>query len=166
MVVLLIALVIIQFIRPAKNEETTVLPEDIAVLYPMSDTVQQILQRDCYDCHSNNSRYPWYYNIQPVAWWMNNHINDGKRELNFSEFGKRPLVKQVRKLRKTAHEILEGGMPLHSYLWIHKDAILNDADKQTLINWSTGLSEQIAAKLPDSIRAKLDKRPEPGHRRN
>src|SRR5690348_13454762 len=85
---LLIAFVVIQFFRPAKNISATVLPEDMNVLYPIPDSVHQVLQKACFDCHSNNTRYPWYFNIQPIAWWMGDHIDEGKKELNFSEFGK------------------------------------------------------------------------------
>ena len=145
---LLVALVIIQFIHPEKNANAAVTSQDITVLYPMPDSVHQVLVKACYDCHSNNTRYPWYNNIQPVAWWLNDHINEGKKELNFSEFGKRPLVKQAKKLKKVAKELQEGDMPLDSYTWIHKDAVLTDAEKNMIIDWATNLSKQITASLP------------------
>jgi hypothetical protein len=141
---LLVILVAIQFIHPSKNISTTTATQDITVLYPMPDSVHLILQKACYDCHSNNTRYPWYNNIQPVAWWLNDHVNDGKRELNFSEFGNMPPVRQAKKLKKLAQEIQEGGMPLNSYTWIHKNAILTDAEKNLLIDWSTQLAQKIA----------------------
>jgi hypothetical protein len=149
---LLIAVVLIQFLRPVKNINTTVSAQDINQLYPVPDSVMQILVKACYDCHSDNTRYPWYFNMQPVAWWMNDHITDAKRELNFSEFGKRPLAKQAKKLKKSAKEIQEGTMPLDSYTWIHKDAILTEAEKQLLINWANNLSQQIS-KLADTAKS-------------
>lgn len=145
---ILIALVVIQFFHPAKNADASTTPLDITVLYPMPDSVHQVLVKACYDCHSNNTRYPWYNNIQPVAWWLNDHISEGKRELNFSEFGKRPLVKQAKKLKKLAKEIQEGDMPLDSYTWIHKDAVLTEAEKNMIIDWANNLSKQISAQLP------------------
>lgn len=148
LLVLLAVLVIIQFIHPAKNTNPVASPKDIATLYPVPDSVHQILQKACYDCHSNNTRYPWYNNIQPVAWWLNDHVTGGKEELNFSEFGTRPLAKQAKKLKKVAREVQEGGMPLGSYTWIHKDAILTDQEKNILIDWATNLSNQIAAQAP------------------
>ena len=141
---LLIILVIIQFIHPARNANATVTPRDIAVMYPMPDSVHMILQKACNDCHSNNTRYPWYNNMQPVAWWLNDHINEGKRELNFSEFGSMAPAKQVKKLKKVAQEVQKGGMPLSSYTLIHKDAILTDGEKNILIDWSTSLAQRIA----------------------
>ena len=141
---LLIILVFIQFIRPKKNINTTVTPQDIAVMYPMPDSVHMILEKACYDCHSNTTRYPWYNNIQPVAFWLNNHVADGKRHLNFSEFGQMPFAKQIRWLKKSAREVENEGMPLDSYLWIHKDARLSDAEKNMLISWANGLADRIA----------------------
>lgn len=144
-IVLAIGFVIIQFIRPARNNNTTVLADDMNVIYPIPDSVNQVLQKACYDCHSNNTRYPWYDNIQPVAWWLNDHITEGKKELNFSEFGKRTLPKRAKKLKKLAKEVQEGGMPLDSYTWIHKDAVLTDREKNMLIDWATNLSAKITA---------------------
>jgi hypothetical protein len=148
LIVLLLALVVIQFIHPDKNVNATIAPTDISVLYPVPDSVNVILKKACNDCHSNNTRYPWYNNIQPVAWWLNEHITEGKGELNFSEFGTRPPVKQAKKLKKIAKEVKEGGMPLDSYTWIHKDAVLTDREKNILIDWATNLSQQISATLP------------------
>jgi hypothetical protein len=93
--VLLAILVIIQFFHPAKNQSTEVLPTDIAKVYvaPAPD-VDVILKKACNDCHSNNTVYPWYNNVQPVAWWLNNHIENGKRHLNFSDFGSMRIARQ------------------------------------------------------------------------
>ncbi len=109
---------------------------------------EQIAKKACYDCHSNNTRYPWYSNFQPVAWWLDSHINEGKEELNFSEYGKRTLVKRAKKLRKIAEEVEEGEMPLKSYTWIHKDARLTDQEKKIVIDWANNLSQQTTAQLP------------------
>lgn len=127
-------LVIIQFIRPAKNDAKIVITEnDISRMYPMSEAVQQIFVNKCYDCHSNSTVYPWYYNIQPVAWWMAHHINEGKDELNFSDFKTYPEKKAIHKLEEISEAVNEGWMPLDSYLWIHGDAKITEQDR-TLIN--------------------------------
>ena len=85
---LAVVLVVIQLFRPTRNisHSSQDYANDISVKYPLTDSVKTILQTICYDCHSNNTSYPWYANIQPVAWWLNNHIKEGKREVNFSEF--------------------------------------------------------------------------------
>lgn len=145
---LVVILVVIQFIRPEKNNNTTASADDVTALYTVPDSVQQILKKACYDCHSNATQYPWYSNIQPVAWWLKDHIDEGKDELNFSEFGKQPLAKQAKKLKKLAEEVEEGEMPLNSYTWMHKEAVLTESEKNTLINWAKSLSEQVAMNAP------------------
>jgi hypothetical protein len=153
-IVLVVILIGIQFIRPAKNFEANATPADINQLYPIPDSVMQILKKACYDCHSNNTTYPWYFGMQPVAWWMNHHITDAKKALNFSQFGNMPLAKQAKKLKKSVKEIQGGGMPLNSYLWIHKDAILTPDEKKLVVDWCNSLSAQITASMPDSAKAK------------
>jgi len=144
LLILLVLLVIIQFIRPAENHSDKLSANDITLHYPVPDTMLSILKHSCYDCHSNNTRYPWYSRIQPVAWWLNSHITDGKRELNFSEFASYPAAKQVKKLKATVKEIKEGDMPLNSYLWVHIDAALDQGQKNILIYWTDSLQRRIA----------------------
>lgn len=149
----LIILVIIQFIRPPKNLLTSPGPNDITSQYPTPDTVMKILQVACFDCHSNNTRYPWYSRIQPVYWWLNSHINDGKEALNFSEFMEYPVRRQYKRLQGIIHEVKEGSMPLTSYVWIHHDAKLNNTQKSMLINWVTAIQTSIKLKYPsDSLK--------------
>src|ERR1700709_1424131 len=87
LVILLAVFIIIQFFRPGKNRSGKTEMNEIAVKYSIPDTVKNILKTSCYDCHSNNTVYPWYAEVQPVAMWLGNHIDEGKDELNFSEFG-------------------------------------------------------------------------------
>jgi hypothetical protein len=155
--VLLLALIVIQFFRPAKNKSEGISNNDITKLYPVPENVQSILKTSCYDCHSNNTEYPWYNNIQPVAWWLKNHIDEGKRGLNFSEFATYRIGKQYRRLDDINKQIKDDEMPLDSYLWIHKNAKLNDEQKLAITNWTTSLRDSIKAKYPeDSL-----KRPTP-----
>ncbi|HEY8969667.1 MAG TPA: heme-binding domain-containing protein [Puia sp.] len=140
---LLFVLVVIQFIRPSENHSSSLSKNDITLHYPVPDTVLAILKTSCYDCHSNNTRYPWYNRVQPVAWWLNSHVREGKRELNFSEFASYPLAKQAKKLKNTVKQVKGGGMPLDSYLWIHKDAKLEQGQKDTLIQWANSLQQTI-----------------------
>ena len=147
--ILLLVFVIIQFIRPAKNKSVGISNTDITKLYPVPDDVQSILKTSCYDCHSNNTVYPWYNNIQPVTWWLNNHIQEGKRDLNFSEFAAYRIRRQYVKLEQINALVKKDEMPLDSYLWIHKDAKLNDLQKMAIANWTTSLRDSIKAKYPD-----------------
>ncbi|MGH2565912.1 MAG: heme-binding domain-containing protein, partial [Ginsengibacter sp.] len=140
---ILAILVVIQFIRPSRNLSTGVSDNDIAKHYTVPDNVQTLLKTACYDCHSNNTVYPWYTNIQPVGWWMQSHVDGGKEHLNFSEFTRLDGPRQYKKLGSLIKEIKGGGMPLDSYLWIHKDAKLSDNDKNTIIAWAQGLQHDV-----------------------
>ena len=155
LVFLLIALVVIQFFHPKKNHSDAAPVNAIAAAYPTSDSVQQVLAVACYDCHSNNTRYPWYNNIQPVAWWMQNHVNEGKKELNFDEFKTFTPRRQYNKMKSLVREIRQDGMPLDSYTWIHKDALLTAAQKELLVSWAEGIRHQLEKTWPaDSLAAK------------
>src|SRR5687768_15468360 len=111
---LLVAFIIIQFIRPAQNKSLASQPNDITVTMAVPTDVQQILHKACYDCHSNNTAYPWYSYIQPVYWWLNHHVAEGKDELNFSEFGTYNLKRKLKKFNEISGEVTEGEMPLKS----------------------------------------------------
>lgn len=149
---LLVVFIIIQFIHPKKNQSTEILATDISKTYAVPKDVETILAKACNDCHSNNTKYPWYNNIQPVSWWLNNHVKDGKRHFNLSDFTSARIARQYKKLDDCIKEVKEGGMPLDSYTWIHKNAILTDAEKQSLYNWCNTVRDSIKAKYPaDSL---------------
>ncbi len=150
--VLLILFIGIQFFRPSKNRSDGPQPNDISTKYPVPADVQAILKTSCYDCHSNNTVYPWYAEIQPVGWWLNDHIKDGKRDLNFSEFTSYRIRRQYRKLEEVADLVKENRMPISSYTTIHKNAILNDQQKQVIYNWVQAVRDTIEATTPrDSL---------------
>ncbi|MEP7255629.1 MAG: heme-binding domain-containing protein [Ferruginibacter sp.] len=150
--ILLLAFIVIQFFRPAKNKAEGISNNDISKLYPVPEDVQTILKTSCYDCHSNNTVYPWYAQVQPVAWWLNSHIQDGKKDLNFSEFSGYRIRRQYKKLEEINELVKKNEMPLDSYLWIHKDAKLNDQQKLTLSNWVNAVRDTIRATYPaDSL---------------
>ena len=141
--IVVIILIVIQFIRPQTNVHPGPQPNAIATAYTVPAHVQSILEKACYDCHSNNTKYPWYNNFQPVRWWLNHHVNEGKRELNFDEFNTYTVKKKLHKLDEIAKTVKEDDMPLNSYLWIHKDARLTEAEKQELIAWAASVKTQV-----------------------
>ena len=150
--ILLLAFVVIQFIRPAKNRAEGISNNDISKIYAVPADVEAILKTSCYDCHSNNTVYPWYAEVQPAAWWLADHVKEGKKELNFSEFASYRIGRQYRKLEEINKEVKEGEMPLNAYLWIHNNAKLNDQQKLTLANWVTTVRDTIKANYPaDSL---------------
>lgn len=148
LIILLIAFLAIQFIRPEKNKAEGKSSNDISTLYTVPDSIESILKVACYDCHSNNTVYPWYAEIQPVAWWLNDHIVDGKKHLNYSEFTKYRIRKQYIKFEETEELVKENVMPLPSYTWIHKNAILTDRQKNAIIQWSSSIRDSLKAKYP------------------
>ncbi len=139
----LLAFIGIQFVQPDKNNTDVLSRNDISQVVHMPDSVTQLLKIACYDCHSNNTNYPWYTNIQPIGWWMKDHIDEGKQELNFNEFaaiqpkkGKTALQRQIHKLEEIKESVEEGYMPLNSYLWIHTDAKLSHKQKKIIMDWA------------------------------
>jgi heme-binding protein len=158
LLIVLAILVIIQFIRPARNESNTMSANDITKHFTVPDDVNAILKKACNDCHSNNTIYPWYMNVQPVGWWMADHVKDGKKELNFSEFGSYAPKRQHHKLEEVIDQVKEGEMPLDSYTWMHKEAILTTAEKTLLMNWAEILRKEIAEK--NNLPAEEEKKPE------
>jgi hypothetical protein len=149
---LVVVFVLIQFVRPAKNRAGDT-AKDIRTKYAVPDSVANILARACNDCHTNNTRYPWYAEVQPVAWWLNNHIVNGKRHFNLSEYAGRRINYQYKKMDDCIEQIDKGEMPLESYTWIHKDAILTEAEKATLKNWCENVKDSIKAWYPaDSLK--------------
>ena len=149
---LLIIFIAIQFIRPAKNRSEGISANDISTKYPVPDSLQAILKVACYDCHSNNTRYPWYAEIQPVAWWLNNHIKDGKSGLNFSEFTSYRIKKQFHRLDDINKQVKKNEMPLSSYTLIHTDAKLTEGQKLAIAAWATSIRDSIKAHYPpDSL---------------
>jgi hypothetical protein len=132
---LLLVFIAIQFIRPAKNISTGPNAHDATTRYPTPAPVKQLLTVACFDCHSNNTRYPWYAEIQPVAWWLASHVRDGKNELNFSELGSYSKKTAIRRLEACMDEVTDRAMPLPSYRWTHADARLTNAQIKTLTDW-------------------------------
>lgn len=150
--ILIVALIAIQFFRPAKNISATESTNAFAKQYAISSEVQTILEKACYDCHSNNTVYPWYAEVQPVSWWLNSHILDAKEELNFDEFGSYAPPKQYHKLEEAINEVNEGEMPLFSYTIIHTNAKLSEAERKTLVDGFTSVRENMQSKYPmDSL---------------
>jgi hypothetical protein len=154
LVLLLIALIIIQFIRPSENTAEGIAANDISLKYKVPADVDTILKVACNDCHSNNTRYPWYWKIQPVTWFMNGHIDDAKKDLNFSTFSSYKIGKQYRLFDNINKEVKKGDMPLSSYTFIHRDAILNDAQKLAIANWTALSRKEIESNYPaDSLKS-------------
>jgi len=158
---LLIALIIIQFIHPKKNIHEGEQSNTLVKLHAVPADVKVILKKACDDCHTNNTIYPWYSKIQPVDWWLNDHIVEGKNHLNLDELGSRPAWLRYHKLEEIIEQVKEGKMPINSYMWTHKDAILTQEEKTKLTGWAQAIRDEMKQNLPaDSlVRPKRPEKP-------
>lgn len=143
----LIVFLVMQFFRPEANSTSAPQPNAISAGYAVPETAAIILKKACNDCHSNNTSYPWYAHIQPVGWWLADHIKDGKNELNFDEFLTYGLKKQDHKLEELIEEVKKGHMPLPSYVRMHKSAALTKAEKEAIVAWADKTRKEIQNKM-------------------
>ena len=127
---------LMQLYQPARNKDNgELLPSHITKLFSMPDSVNVIFVASCYDCHSNNTRYPWYSYIQPGRFIMERHIRNGKKDLNFSEFGNYSKRQQESKLKSSSKQVKSGDMPLASYILLHENAKLTASQRETVVRW-------------------------------
>ena len=146
LLLLLVVFVIAQFFQPEKNEgDLTTIEPFLSETNP-PENVQMILKTACFDCHSNNTRYPWYSKITPVNFWLADHIRHGKGELNFSKWNDYSANKKDHKLEEVIELVENKEMPLESYTWAHKDAVLTDAQIDQVVQWAELARIQYALK--------------------
>jgi hypothetical protein len=136
---LLVLVGIMQLLQPTRNISEGPFENDISKVYAIPVDVQNVLTQKCYDCHSNNTHYPWYIHIQPIGWWMASHIKEAKDDLNFNEFKTYNEKKATHKLEEIAEVIEEGSMPLKSYVWLHSEAKVNAEEAKAITNWIQSL---------------------------
>jgi protocatechuate 3,4-dioxygenase beta subunit len=129
------SLALLQFFPIDKTLPPTKEAQEFHVVQNPPDAVFSLLKNACYDCHSNHTRYPSYSNIQPVGWWLQNHVEEGRAELNFSEFGQWNEHERREVLDDCANLIEKGKMPPVSYLPMHPAARLTGQQKAVLVNW-------------------------------
>lgn len=141
---LLVVFATIQFLQPARNQSGQVLQTDISNRYHIPEQVRTLLRNACYDCHSDNTIYPWYSNIQPMGWILAEDIKSGKEKLNFSEFGSLSSRRQISKLEGIANRIKDGTMPLPAYQFMHPRARLTKEDRQLLTDWIQETQDSIS----------------------
>ena len=134
LMVLFVILALIQFIRIDKTPHEIDITMDFTSSMVNTDPeVLQLIRNACYDCHSYETKYPWYTNIAPVSWWINGHIDHGREELNFSEWHTYEPKRQSHKMEECVEHVKKEKMPLTSYTWIHPEARLSDAQREKLV---------------------------------
>ena len=139
----LIAFVVIQFFPADTNESYTTPKTDFMMVNKVPVKIEKQLMVSCYDCHSNNTAYPWYNRVQPAAWYLEDHVKEGKAELNFNEWDTYSDRRKNSKLRSMIKQIENGEMPMESYALIHNDASFSTEEKQDIITWITKLKNNL-----------------------
>ncbi|TMM53668.1 cytochrome C [Maribacter algarum] len=134
-VALLIAFIAMQFYRPEKNQAQGDHTAQFLTETNPAAEIKIILQQTCYNCHSNHTEYPWYNNVAPVSYWLSNHIKDGKKHLNFSDWETYDIKKKDHKLEEIAEEVKEEEMPLKEYTWTHEEAKLTAEQRNAIVAW-------------------------------
>jgi hypothetical protein len=141
--ILLVGFVGIQFVPTDLNQSDTVPKTDFLLVNNTQENISALLQESCYDCHSNNTEYPWYNKVQPAAWFLEDHINEGKEELNFNEWDAYSNRRKNSKLKSIISQVKDDEMPLASYTLIHKDAKLSNSEKTLIIDYMKNLKETL-----------------------
>ncbi|WP_452224306.1 heme-binding domain-containing protein [Lacinutrix chionoecetis] len=134
LVVLLIAFVLIQFYRPEKNHVEVREVAAFEAETHMDANIRSIMENNCYSCHSNKTDYPWYAEVAPVSFWLNDHIEEGNEHFNVSQWETYSDKKKDHKLDELIEEVEEGEMPLDSYTWTHGS--ITEAEKEAIITWA------------------------------
>jgi len=144
LIVLAVAFVIGQLIRPDFSNPPITQADTLEATTEVPADVRQVLARSCNDCHTNKTTYPWYSKVTPFNWFLANHINDGRRHLNFSVWNTYKPEKKAKKLEEVCEQLEQAEMPLPSYLWIHRDAVLSESDGKLLCDWAKAEGARIS----------------------
>ena len=142
--VIVAAFIVSQFFRPDKNS-AEITDDHILQQENIPEEVKEVLTNACLDCHSNTTNYQWFHHIVPVAWMINDHITEGKDELNLSEWGKLDAFSKMDALDEMCEEVEKGSMPIKSYTVIHSKARLSEEEKKVLCDWTKRLTEELMA---------------------
>lgn len=144
-IVLACGFLIIQLWRPARTNPPVDQAQTINMHQQVNPQVAAILDRSCQDCHANTTRWPWYTNIAPVSWFIADHVDEGRKHLNLSEWGKLPPSRRQKKLQEICEQVEEGFMPLGSYTPLHPGSELSPADKKALCDWANVERSRVMA---------------------
>lgn len=136
-------LVLIQLVPVNRTNPPFDPAQDFLQMVNAPDDIRQMTKAACYDCHSNETAYPWYAFVAPLSWWIVNHVQEGREHLNLSTFGALPLEEQGEAMGEMAENVEKGEMPLSTYPPLHPKAKLSDAQKRRLVEWlhATGPAE-------------------------
>ena len=128
----------VQLIRPARTNPPTDPARTLAARVPVPADVAQILDRACKDCHTHDTTWPWYSNVAPVSWLLIDHVNHGRRHVNFSDWASYSASDAAKHMKDACKMVREGEMPMTSYVWMHDEAKLSQADIDRICAWTEG----------------------------
>ena len=137
--------VVSQFFGPAKTNPSTDASQSVESRLQVTPPVAAILERSCSDCHSNKTRWPWYSNVAPVSWFVIDHVNEGRQNMNFSEWGRYTQRDTDGLLKQICQEVKAGAMPLSSYTPLHPGSKLSTEDVKTLCDWTSAERARLTA---------------------
>lgn len=145
--IILLALVFagVQFVRPARSNPPEVAGRGIEAHARLTPEVESVLRRSCMDCHSNRTEWPWYSQVAPASWLVVDHVNEGRKELNFSDWARLERDEAAFMLGLMCKEAQSGAMPMASYTLLHRDARLSGDDVRTLCDWANSESRRLAS---------------------
>lgn len=142
---ILFLFVCLQIMRPNTNNSVAETKTDYTHYINVPDSIKYILKRSCYDCHSNHTVYPWYSHVNPVGFWLNNHIKEGKEIFNFSDFSMYSKKQLDSLLQKISEGTAKREVPLKGYLIMHKNARLSEEEIEAITTWTKTEREKLSA---------------------
>ena len=134
---------LLQLTNLARTTPAVVPGHDLLSTNAPPPEITAMLRSACYDCHSYETRWPWYGHVAPVSWWLDQHVHDGRDRLNFSEWPHDDSQKAAKKWNHISDSVREGDMPLPSYMRIHKAARLTDVQRKQLADWAEQEAERL-----------------------
>jgi hypothetical protein len=145
-------LIISQAVRPARTNPPTDQSKTLEATGRLTPEIAAIFDRSCRDCHSNQTVWPWYSNVAPISWLLANDVNEGRRELSFSNWSDYDSRRALRKLQQICDEVREQEMPMASYVLLHPEAKLSEEDRRLICEWANRERERLSQGDPDSER--------------
>lgn len=144
-ITLAVGFVVMQFFQIDKTNPPIVAADTLEAAMAVPPDIALIIGRSCSDCHTNKTIYPWYAYIQPSGWFLRDHIDHAKEHLNLSQFNTYELKKKKKKLEEICEQVEYGEMPLPSYLWLHRDAVVSESDRKAVCDWTKQEIERLEA---------------------
>jgi uncharacterized membrane protein len=147
---LFVVFVILQVLPKNRTNPVVDAGTDLLAVADVPVEVRQILQRSCYDCHSNQTRWPWYSNVAPAGQWLVHHVDEARHHLNFSDWNSITAHRRAKLMKEMAEEVSEGHMPLHSYLWMHREAKLTEDERSLFADWCESRRAELEQEMDET----------------